>query len=197
MPHLPGCSDILAIQALVDSATDFCNLSMVLRERLPAINTIPKIGAYDPGAPAFHSISRITKVWLSDVELTPIVAQSVGVTPLVPQKPTNFFVTRDGGDTLVNLLPFPDAVYTLEIEAVLRPSRSASQFNDVLFDIWMEPILEGAKARLMEVPDQPFSNMNESKKAAAKAFYLTQKARVDGSYGRVLGGMRVSPVRFT
>ena len=196
MPHLPGCTNALASQALVDSAIDFCNISMVLRERLPASMTMTRVGTYDPSASAFHRVSRITKVWVDDVELSPVVSQSVGVTPATPQKPVSFYVTREGGDILVNLLPVPDAAYTLQVEAVLRPARSATQLDDGLFDIWMEPVLEGAKARLMSLPDQPFSNPNGAKHAAQLAFTLTQKARVDGSYGRVLGGIRVTPNRF-
>ena len=196
VPYLPGCSDAFASQALVDSAIDFCNNAMVLRERLPASVTSPGVSEYDPTPSTFYRISRITKVWLDDRELTPIVSQVVGVTPQTPQTPQCFFITRDGGDILLNLTPIPDAAYSLQVEAVLRPARGALQLDDGLFDIWMEPVLEGAKARLLATPDQPFSDPKAAVLAASRAFTLTQKARVDGSYGRVLGGMRVTPIRF-
>lgn len=196
LPHLPGCVESVASQALVDSAIDFCNTSMVLRERLPESVTVAGEAVYDPSSLPFHRVSRITKVWVDEGELSPVVAQMVGVTPSTLQKPRSFYITREGADVLINLLPVPDAEYSLQVEVVLRPSRDATQLDDGLFDIWMEPIVEGAKARLMAIPDQPFSNPAGARLAAQLAFTLTQKARVDGSYGRVLGGIRVSPYRF-
>lgn len=196
MPHLPGCSDVLASQALVDSAIDFCNTSMVLRERLEESKTVAGASLYDPSTLAFHRVSRITKVWVDGRELQPVVAQAVGITPDTQQIPRGFYVTREGTDVLLNLLPTPDAEYSLQVEAVLRPARETLQLDDGLFDIWLEPVLEGAKARLMAIPDQPFSNPAGAALAARNAFTLTQKARVDGSYGRIFGGMKVSPIRF-
>lgn len=186
----------MASQALVDSAIDFCNIAMVLRERLPASMTVAGVATYDPSTIPFHRVSRITKVWIGGRELAPVVAQAVGVTSATHQQPQSFYITREGGDVLLNLAPTPDAEYSLQVEAVLRPSRDASSLDDGLFDIWLDPVIEGAKALVMSIPDQPFSNPAGAKVAAIRAFAATQKARADGSYGRVLGGMRVSPIRF-
>ncbi len=196
LPHLPGCSDALASQALVDSAIDFCTNAMVLRERLPASQTTPGVSQYDSNPSPFHRVSRITKVWVAEREIMSIPAQSVGVDSATPQTPQFFYITREGGDILVNLTPVPDRVYPLQVEAVMRPARGTDSLDDGLFDIWMEPVVEGAKARLMAIPDQPFTNPSAAAMAARTAFTLTQKARADGSYGRVLGGIRISPIRF-
>lgn len=180
----------------MDSAIDFCNLSMVLRERLAPSETVAGVAQYDTNESPFTRVTRVHKVWVAGVELQAVSAQDAFLASAPVQRPTAFFVTREGDDILVNLYPTPDAVYPLQVEVVLRPSRGATMLDDGLFDIWLEPVIEGAKARLMAIPDQPFSNPAGAKQAAQLAFTLTQKARVDGSFGRVVGGMRVAPRFF-
>jgi hypothetical protein len=60
----------------------------------------------------------------------------------------------------------------------------------------MEHIVTGAMARLMSIQDQPFTNLVLGQSAFAKAIYMTRRARIEGSYGRVRGTMNVKQRPF-
>lgn len=184
LPHVSGCSQPMALQALVDSAIAFCEDSMVVRQRLDTARTSYGRVDFDVDAPAQQAVSRILKVWIDGIEAPAIAANEVGegLSPLA--RPKSFYTLMDGGALTANLYPVPDGVYRLACEVALRPTRNATAFSNELFNIWMEPVVTGALARLMSTPDQPFTNLALGQAATAKALYLSRRARVEGSYGR-------------
>jgi hypothetical protein len=67
--------------------------------------------------------------------------------------------------------------------------------ND-LFDLWSDAVVYGAISRICSIPGQPFSDLVVSAAAASQAARLGGKARVEGSFNRVRGQMRVAPRKF-
>ena len=196
LPHVTGCSDPMAIQALVDSAISFCEDSLVIRQRLDPQRTRMGGVEFDIDAPTDQAVSRIMKVWVQGREIRAIPSDMVNdAMPLMGQ-PTAFYTLQDSGTTTAMLHPVPDAVYTLAVEVALRPTRNATRFNDDLFNTWMEHVVTGAMARLMSTQDQPFTNLALGQNAFAKALYMSRRARVEGSYGRVRATVTVQQRPF-
>jgi hypothetical protein len=192
LPYLPGCSEPLAIQALLDSAIDFCERSQVLREPLETLYTEIGISQYYLDPPDTKlAIARVFQVVLDSSELVGIMAEAKGVDATTFARPTHYYTSRANEEFTLFLSPLPDDVYELVITVVLRPAKTATQLPDELFDIWSEPILAGAKARIMLVPGQPFSDTGHAAFATSVAARLTNNARIEGNYGRLRGSMRV------
>lgn len=185
LPHVSGCSDPMALQALVDSAIAFCDDSLVIRQRLDPQKTRLGAAEFDIDPPTDQAVSRVMKVWVEGREISAMPSDTVDDGRFLTSIPRAFYTQQDSGTTSALLYPAPDGVYALAVEVALRPTRTATQFNDDLFNIWMEHVVTGAMARLMSTQDQPFTNLALGQSAFAKALYMSRRARVESSYGRV------------
>lgn len=191
MPYVVGCPEPMATQALVDSAIAFCNDSLALHSVLEAQQTQINNPEFDIGVATGQAVCRVLRVWVNDREIKGAAVDQINDAGGTSGQPRMFY-TRQIDSVLTALLhPTPDAVYSLRVEVATRPTRAAKSFENDLFDLWLEPVIEGAKARLMAIPDQPFSNPGAAVSAAANAMYLSRKARVEGSYGRTRATGRV------
>lgn len=191
MPYVIGCSEPMAAQALVDSAIAFCNDSLASRMLLTAPQTQVNNPQISITMPADLAISRVLRVWVSGSEISGAPVDWVNDALIATGQPGMFYTRQVDPGMQVLLYPTPDAVYATRIELATRPTRAAASLANDLFDLWLEPIIEGAKARLMAIPDQPFTNPRIAISAAAAAMYLSRRARIEASYGRVRASSRV------
>lgn len=193
IPFVNGCTEPMAAQALVDSAIDFCQESLAVRLRLAPQQTAAGTPTFNITPPLDQLVARVLRVWVSGAEIGGGATDQVDDAQAARGRPCQYY-TRQNAATLQGFLyPVPDATYPLQVEVALRPTRSATTLEDELLDVWMEPVIEGAKARLMALPDQPFSNVGMAGAAIKNAIYLTRKARIEVSYGRVRTTQRVRP----
>ena len=186
--HLPACPAPVMTQALIDSAIAFCDESMVLRERLDAFRTVPGIALYELDAPPQQQVSRVLRVSLDGGFLSPTLPNTAGTTAM-SGKPAHYETSRAGSMFELSLYSVPDAAYSVVAEVALRPLRDATQLEDDLMNLWVEPIVAGAIARAAAIPDQPFTDLGKSQNAALAASVGTRKARLEGSFGRVRGSV--------
>lgn len=196
IPHVVGCTDPLAHQAIVDSAISFCDDSMVLRERLDIQTTVVGQGAYELDAPAQQQIARVLEVWVNGVRLSAVAAENVNNDTILTGSPTHYYITRTGSEMLLNLYPAPAAAVTLSIEVATRPKRDATSLEDDLFNLWMDAIVAGALGRLMSTAGASFANPQLSLYYTSSASRMAGNARVEGSIGRVQSTQRVAPRAF-
>jgi len=202
IPYVIGCPEPLAQQAIVDSAIQFCDDSMVLRETLDSQTTINGQSTYELDAPSQQQITRILGVWADGVQLksaaqeTAVSMAHVSTDLLSTGWPAHFYTTRTGSELLLNLWPTPNTPISLDVEVVTRPVRDATDLENDLYDFWMNAIVAGALGRLMAIPNQPFTNIELSMTYLAKASREASKARVDGNIGRVVSTQYITPRPF-
>ena len=181
----------MAAQALVDSAIAFCNDSLVQHLRLDSQRAQPGTAEFDVTPPPSQAIARVLRVWIDGCEIHATPSDCINDGLASTGWPRTFYTQQNSSVLSALLYPIPDAAYLIQVEVATRPLRNAKSLENDLFDLWMEPIVEGAKARLMAIPDQPFSNPGMAGAAAANAMYLSRKARIEGSYGRTRAAGRV------
>lgn len=196
LPYVIGCTQTMALQALVDSAISFCEDSLVIRQRLDRQLTALGQAEFDIGVTAPQSVTRILKVWLDGVEIYPAAADIVNDQVLAQARPRTFYTLPDDTGLMAVLYPVPDKAYTLDAEVALKPTRDAASLHSDLFGTWLEGVVEGAKARLMAIPDQPFSNPAYAQTCAMQAASMAKKARIEGAFGRVRGSLSIKPRLF-
>jgi hypothetical protein len=180
-------------QVLLDSAIDFCDSSLVLRQNLDSFSTTVGSSQYSLDAPsAQHDISRVMGVTLSGQELSAGMFEAIrNDLSTSNAKPRGFYTDRTNNVFTLELFPPPDGVYSVIVAVALRPKRTATSVDDDLFNMWIAPIISGAMARAMQIPDQPFSNPAQAQYLLDSAARQTNSARIDGNYGSVRGSMRV------
>lgn len=196
LPYLSGCPQPMALQALVDSAISFCEDSLVLRQRLDRQLTTLGQAEFDIGVATPQAVTRVLKVWVDGVEIYAAPADIVDDQRITLARPRAFYTVLDDAGLTALLYPVPDKAYTLDVEVALKPVRDAASLHSDLFGTWLESVVEGAKARLMAIPDEPFSNPAAAQFYAVQAARMAKKARIDGAFGRVRGSLSAKPRRF-
>jgi hypothetical protein len=193
LPYLPGCSEPFANQVILNSAIEFCENSLTLRQNLDTFRTVVGVIEYDLDPPSIqHDISRVMSVAVNYKELTAGMAEVVrNDLPTANSTPLAFYTSRADSVFVLRLTPPPDAVYPVVVGVTLRPSRTATLLEDDLYNIWINPIVSGAIARAMQVPDQPFTNFAQARYLLDSAAKQTISSRVDGNYGLIRGSMSV------
>lgn len=193
LPHVIGCPEPLAAQAVTDYAIAFCEDSLAIRQRLDGFSTVSGTAQYTLTQPTDQLIARVLDVWVDNAKLSP-VASNVPAPP-VPElrRPEFYYTTRSGSVTVLNLYPTPDSAYTVVVDVALRPVRGAATLQDDLFDVWLDVLVSGALGRLMSTPNQPFSDPAYGAVLAQRALSLSRKARIDSGIGRVITSQSVKP----
>lgn len=191
--YVPACSDPLAMQALLDSAIEFCEKTGVISARLDPIYLTPNTTEYELESPlASTEVFLVTKAQLDGQDVTPIMAEQVTLDAPRVARPDKLYVTLNADCTsTVTINALPDQQYQLTMEVFLRPSRSATSVPDVLLTQWVDAVVSGALAKLYMVPGQPFSSPDLAQYYESRTARLTHNARITASYGGVRGGMSV------
>jgi hypothetical protein len=180
-------------QVLVNAAIEFAENSMTLRQNLDPFPTIAGRVQYDLYPPtSHHDINRVMGVTLDGIELQPGMFEAIrNDMPTAGAKPRGFYTDRTDNTFTLMLSPPPDDRYSVVVAATLRPTRGATQLDDDLYNIWIDPIVSGAIARAMQVPDQPFTNFAQAQYLLDSAAKQTISSRIEGNYGLIRGSMRV------
>lgn len=199
LPYLPGCPEPLVDQVLLNSAIEFAENSLTLRQNLDSFRTVVGKVEYDLDPPTKnHDINRVMGVTLNGKELRPGMFEAIrNDLPTATAIPRGFYTDRTDNTFTLRLSPPPDKVYPVIVSVTLRPSRTATQLDDDMYNIWIDPIVSGAIARAMEIPDQPFTNPGRAQELLMDAAKKTVSSRIEGNYGLIRGSIRVRPRSFT
>ena len=193
LPYLPGCSEPMVDQVLVNAAIEFAENSMTLRQNLDSFKTTAGVVQYDLEPPTkYHDVNRVMGVTVDGKELQPGLFEAIrNDMPTGQAKPRGFYTDRTDNTFTLKLSPPPDDVYDVIVAVTLRPARGATMLDDDLYNIWIDPIVSGAIARAMQVPDQPFTNFAQAQYLLDSAAKQTNSSRIEGNYGLIRGSMRV------
>ena len=193
LPHVPGCSEPLVDQLLVRAAIEFCEATNVLRQDLDPFYTRAGAIEYDLDLPSRnHDLARIMSVSVAGTNI------SAGLSEAMPNalstqraKPMGFYTNRANSVLTIHLYPIPDGKYSVITNVALRPHRAATELDDDLYNIWIDPIVANAIGYAMLIPDQSFTNPAQAATLFEVAARQTAASRVEGNYGFVRGSMRV------
>ena len=193
LPYLPGCSEPMVDQVLLNSAIEFAKNSLTIRQNLDPFNTVVGQTQYDLDPPTKnHDINRVMGVNVNGKELTAGLAEVIrNDLPTANAIPRGFYTDRTDSTFTLRLAPPPDNVYPVIVAVTLRPSRSATMLDDDMYNIWIDPIVNGAIARAMQIPDQPFTNFARAQELLAAASSMTVTSRIESNFGLTRGSMRV------
>lgn len=198
LPYLPGCSEPMVDQVLLNSAIEFAEASLTIRQNLDTFNTVVGRVEYDLYPPtAQHDINRVMGVTVNGKELGAGLAEAIrNDLPTAKSIPRGFYTDRTDNTFTLRLSPPPDKVYPVIVAVTLRPARTATQLDDDMYNIWIDPIVSGAIARAMQIPDQPFTNYQRAADLLEAASRMTVASRIESNFGLARGSMRVRPRPF-
>lgn len=203
LPSVPGCSDPLARQALLDAAIEFCEETQIVRVTTDPMFLAGGDATYTVGVPTDQRVVLTQRAWYGKTELRPAPSSAIGnIGVYVPATVTDqtqvpqFFIESAPGE--ISLYPTPGTLADelLTFRVATKPSRSAATVENVLFEDWSEALVAGALMRLHAIPDTPFFSDGHAMRRAMQFQLAISRARSEAQRGRVRGSLTVAPRRF-
>jgi hypothetical protein len=194
IPHVSGCPDVLAHEALVDTAIEFCEKTLIIQRTLPPISTIPDTINYTLTPPTEQLVHMVLSAWFKGALMEPVASQEVlniqgftttvtGYEHLFRGDPTQYYWTAP---STLCVFPIPDETDadSILVRAATKPARSATQLEDALFNDWAEALAAGTLARLHATKDQAWSSADRALQRSREFRQFVQRARIEGATGR-------------
>jgi hypothetical protein len=195
----------VALQALVDSAIEFCEKSQVVQLTTSAVDAVSGTFNYMITLPADTAVSQVLRVWYGNCELNLIAQHNVN-SPLAYNPMAGTTARQVGTPQLaiiidpaeITLYPTPDVGMTaaVTVRVATKPTRSATTLADLLLEDWVEGVVAGAAYRLAASPSEAYSSDSNAVKYASMYRYNLGCARIEASKGRVRGNIAIQQCPF-
>lgn len=199
LPKVPTCSDPLARESLLDAAIEFCEKTQIVKVVSEPQITQAGVCAYDLELPVQQRAVLTTKVWYGTKQLSPAPEDAVNAILAYVEQAGDYHAERGTPRVFYELSPGTIGIYPLpqdttplmlSAKVATKPTRSATQLEDILFDDWCDAIVAGAQARIVSIPGQFFSG---SPDRAQQAFqYWIGQAKSLSLRGRVQASLSVT-----
>lgn len=206
IPHVIGCPEPLAIQALRRACIEFCRRTDIVQRIQAPMDATVDTQEYAVTIPADMDMCRVLGVAWNQYWLVPVPPEQAKSGPLLRGAdlgtaealtgPPKFYHLKTPDATSVCVYPLPDSTYaaSLLIQASFRPTLSALSVDDSLFDDWLDGVAAGAIYRLKSMPGQPFSaDPSADRGDFERAVGEAKRNRV---FGRQVSMARVAPRGF-
>lgn len=166
LPHVPGCTNEMALQEIKNTIIDFCEKSLILQVDHDPVTAIVGQIDYDLEPPKDRLVVRVMKAWYKGQLLEEMAPDDID-TPSVYNQQSGYHVHR--GDPLqffqkeartFSVYPIPNETVkqSITLRVALKPTRSATTIDDLIYEEYAETIGSGAISRLALSPGKPYSN---------------------------------------
>jgi hypothetical protein len=178
LPHVPGCTNEMALLEIKNTIIDFCEKSLILQADHDPVTALEGIMDYDLEPPKDYLVTKIMKAWYMGQELDMESPDEIK-TPSVYNQNSGYLVNRGDPRFLLqkeprtfSVYPIPDetARLALTLRVALKPTRSASTIDNIIYEEYAETIGHGAVSRLALSPGKPYSDVKLA--AARNGLYL-------------------------
>lgn len=208
-PSVPGCPQETMFQYIRDSAIRSCERTLAWRYEEPKFNLIPGVPKYPYRKPFYTEVHVVFSVMLNDspLELLTLEEALDRYPKWVDKYTTPDDIAEYGSEprlfTQLNpneyiVIPLPDAekTYTLRIFYALKPTRSATGMEQVVFDDLEEVIMHGALQHLLALPNTNWSDRELAAYHAKQYVFQIAERRARANIGNARSSLSVRIPRF-
>jgi len=156
------CPTTTLIQAYIAAVREFCNKTRILKTSITGV-TVADTAQYNLGDDASNEVIGIRAM--------SIQGDGTNWTPVTDRSQTLWDANASTDEPeFYNYLPHaafllgptPNAVYNLDVTAVLQPKLGVVSFEESLLVDWSEAFKAGALHRLLRIKGEPWSDPGES-----------------------------------
>jgi len=192
-PEVIGCPAPLMDQALLMVATEFCQETLIWSELSDPMPLVDSVATYDLTAPTGAQALTVTDVWCGTRKLQPVLRADAYLSG-ASIEPVSYSLTEDLSQ--IQVYPMPTSpTLALVVQTAFIPDLAATELPD-LMKRFVLTLSSGVKARLMTMPNVPWSN-------PPLGGYYRQifdngvlDARANAMHDGVPGVLTVAPRRF-
>ena len=173
--------------ALQDTAEMFCRETRILRETIdvPIVAGTDTYTLYPNMSDAAVAETLFARIGDDHIEpITPDIASRLIAGTGDPE-----FIEQTASNQ-IRLIPAPKADATLRVTVILTPSLTSASLPSAL-DQWREGIRHGAIARLVSIPDQPWSNAQTASTSSGLYAAAVRDAQTKSTLGNRKVTLRV------
>lgn len=160
---VPGCPDLLAVNALRSAAIELCEKADAYQLEMDPITTIAGIYDYEFEVPASTAVHKILWVSFLGQDLEPIT------TKLLEQRQPKWRTRDEYGKPVyyvklsseqLRIVPVPNETesQSLIINASLKPTQSASSLDNDFMNDYKDTLVNGAAFRLLRQPSKEWTD---------------------------------------
>lgn len=166
LPHVPGCTPEMALLEIQNTIIEFCEKSLILQADHDPVTAIVGQIDYDLDPPRDRLVVRVMKAWYKGQLLEEMAPDEID-TPSVYNQRSGYHIHR--GEPFqffqkeartFSVYPIPDETVkqSITLRVALKPTRSATTIDDLIYEEYAETIGSGAISRLALSPGKPYSN---------------------------------------
>lgn len=172
LSELVGITQPMALNSIRNSAIEFCERSKVWTEDIVPMDSVAAQTPYTFVSPVTDTdVIGVKQAWYNGIEIFPKTAAQLGdllsdvgstFVSAIPWKnqtgvPKYYLIERPDQ---FRLAPYPDAVLAaaIEMNVILRPTRSATGMEKWVLDKYFMQIAAGCKSKLCAMPNKPWSS---------------------------------------
>jgi len=201
---VPGCPYPLVVQYIRDAAIRVCERALVWRYEQPAFNLTPGVYQYSFNKPDDTQVQAVMSATLNDSPLEILTLDDArNLYPAWPILSTTPTAIEENGTEPRSLaqvdtyryvvLPAPDAAktYSLRMIYALKPSRSADEMDESVFDEYELPIMHYALQTLLVMSKTEWSDRELATYHAKQFIFTLNEARAQANLGVFRGSLSV------
>ncbi len=201
LPYVRGCPEPAVDRAVLDAAAEFAEKSQIIFTAEAPIALVSGVSTYQVSPVSGIDVDLIRHVYCGTRELDAVTPSSLH--DEVPAwetaestEPTHYSCFGEAGAITVYPKPRNITSETLRIVASWAPSFAATAVPDELVNAYGRDLVEGAKARLMMMPDCKWTNLQLAGIAQGKFDSGIVDARIKAIHGKAAGSVFVRPRQF-
>jgi hypothetical protein len=201
---VPGCPYPLVVQYIRDAAIRVCERALIWRYEQPVFNLTPGQYQYSFNKPADTQVQAVLLATLNNSPLEILTLDDArNLYPTWPVTSTTSQDIEDNGTEPRSVaqvdvhryivLPAPDAAvtYTLRMIYALKPSRSALEMDEGVFDEYELPIMHSALQNLLVMPKVEWADRELATYHAKQFIFTLNEARAQANLGVFRGSLSV------
>jgi len=197
MPYVRECPEIVAVNALRNAMIEFCDKSMLWQYEVDPIDVVAGTTEYTLALPPGTGIARIMDLFHNGHRLQPrseTELASLYVDDWRSQQGEPCYYTQRWPNVVI-LCPAPSTsiLSGLDLIVALRPTRAGIAVDDFLFERWAEEIAFGARARIMAISGQPYTDQVQASYYRAQFESAIGKAKIELNRGLTRAVQHVRP----
>lgn len=195
--YAPHCPDTTALHAAKMTTIDFCRRTQWWKYTSEPTTVVADQETYDVEVPAGTEPISVVAAWYNDRPLWPMgfstrnrfQFRNLTTTTSAPQA----FAQETPGQ--LTLLPVPQQTETgaLVTTVAIQPKRSATGADRDMMERFFDALVYGSLARVLAIPNQPFSNMEVAMTREKQYREELTKAKIDANKALTAASLRVQP----
>jgi hypothetical protein len=200
MPYIHDTPEFVIINAIRNACIEFCDKSLLWQYEHDPITALPNVNTYEFDLPTGTTTARIMSAWYMNL---PMMSKSEDdlyrIFPMdwrtMVGRP-QFYTQNNASEVIIAPAPQILSVAGFKFIMALKPTRASTTIDGDIYERWAEHIAFGARARLYDTPNQPYSDPQQAIKYRQWFESAIGEAKVERNRGLNRATIKVRPPRL-